>query len=432
MKLSAISFENYKAFPNKESIEIRPLTILIGRNSSGKSVIARLPMLISRALSEQAEAPMELDFNGLDFGSSFLDFIHNRTRHGSLSIGATIADEDGNKERFCVKLQHFIEYSMLLVSRFEYFSSSGKSVVLEWNGRDPLTEGNRYRVRETGNEYEIFFKGFFPRDIASIEHDAAIKKQVHWNEAIGLNLPGARLAFANALKNITYLGAFRQNPQRSHRFPGASPRGVGSGGGKAPGLLGDDDLRRRGRLVEAVGEWYKDYLGGWPLGVARQGDNFSLVLRNPRDPSIEVNIVDAGTGASQVLPLVVQRQFEAIIGENANLEIVEQPELHLHPKAHTVLADLYGAALGKPEPRFIIETHSENFLLRIRRRVAEGALDPNKVIIYWVNDESDMGSRVQPIHIDSAGDVDGWPTGVFAEDFEEVRAIRMAQKEKRG
>lgn len=45
MKITGMSFENYKAFRRPESVKIRPLTILIGRNNSGKSAIARLPLL---------------------------------------------------------------------------------------------------------------------------------------------------------------------------------------------------------------------------------------------------------------------------------------------------------------------------------------------------------------------------------------------------
>jgi len=77
MKLSNLSFENYKIFQKRESIEVKPLTILIGRNSSGKSVISRLPLLIAHALSERANIPIELEIEGLDFGASFVDLIYN-------------------------------------------------------------------------------------------------------------------------------------------------------------------------------------------------------------------------------------------------------------------------------------------------------------------------------------------------------------------
>jgi predicted ATPase len=124
----------------------------------------------------------------------------------------------------------------------------------------------------------------------------------------------------------------------------------------------------------------------------------------------------------------VQRQLEAVTGEARSIESVEQPELHLHPAAHGDLADLYVEAIKNSNVRFMVETHSENFLLRIRRRVAEGRIDPNDVIIYWINNERGSVSYVQPIHVETDGELDMWPSGVFSEDFEEVRAIRSVRK----
>ena len=171
-----------------------------------------------------------------------------------------------------------------------------------------------------------------------------------------------------------------------------------------------------------------DHLGGWPLALNKGEDTFSLVLQNPKNPNVTINIVDVGTGIAQILPIVVQRHFESVAEIRGRIEIVEHPELHLHPGAHGSVADLYVEAANKLSARFIIETHSENFLLRIRRSVAEGKLDAHHVIIYWVNDDPESAHQVQPIYVNEDGSVDTWPTGVFAEDFEEVRAIRKAQK----
>jgi predicted ATP-dependent endonuclease of OLD family len=77
MTLTTLTFENYKSFRKRETIELRPLTILIGRNSSGKSVIARLPLLLAHSLSERAESPLDFEFSGLDFGTSFADMNTN-------------------------------------------------------------------------------------------------------------------------------------------------------------------------------------------------------------------------------------------------------------------------------------------------------------------------------------------------------------------
>ena len=94
MRLAGLSIENFKPFSKRIDIELGPLTVLIGRNSSGKSALARLPLLIGRALSPDAHSPIELDASGVDFGASFVDLIHNRVPHGSIGLGATFADGD--------------------------------------------------------------------------------------------------------------------------------------------------------------------------------------------------------------------------------------------------------------------------------------------------------------------------------------------------
>src|SRR5262245_34720370 len=113
MLLESISFENYKAFDKKRSLRIRPITILIGKNSSGKSVLSRLPLLVARSLSDQARSPIDLAFDGLDFGSSTIDLIHNRAAHGAVGIGADFCDEPegsegaAHKVSFFATVQHF-------------------------------------------------------------------------------------------------------------------------------------------------------------------------------------------------------------------------------------------------------------------------------------------------------------------------------------
>jgi len=424
MELTAISFEKYKAFPTRESIEVRPLTILIGRNNSGKSIITRLPLLIARALSDGAESPLELEFNGLDFGASFLDLIHNRFIHGAVGVGATFTSKDESIE-FWAKVQRFEKRYFQIVTHFEFRQAEIPKVTLSWIGDDPLKEENAYRIEETGQKCQVSFRGLFPFSIRPVDNSQEQRTEIQEKQVL---IRQARNSLATAMEDIIYLGPFREEPKRMYRFPGGQIRDVGFSGAKAPGLLASDSLHREGKVLDAVSDWFSKHLGGWSLDLATQGEVFSLVLRNPDNPSVEINIADVGTGIAQVLPIVVQRQFKSVTGEERYTEIVEQPELHLHPSAHTDLADLYVEAAKQPGVRFIVETHSENFLLRLRRRVAEGILEPNKVIIYWIDDKPGQGSRVQPIHVEAGGGVDMWPDGVFSEDFEEIREIRLAQR----
>ncbi|HLC15416.1 MAG TPA: AAA family ATPase [Thermodesulfovibrionia bacterium] len=167
MKLTAVSFENYKSFKKEESIEIKPLTVLIGRNNAGKSVIARLPLLISHALSDRAVSPLDLEFDGLDFGSSFVDLIHNRNPHGAVSVGATF-DMEAGTITFKTGVQHYDEYKLQFVNRHELYITTFKedkkffSMKVERSETDPLKECTRFKDIETNRDYEIKFNGLLP------------------------------------------------------------------------------------------------------------------------------------------------------------------------------------------------------------------------------------------------------------------------------
>ncbi|HYO52048.1 AAA family ATPase [Archangium sp.] len=440
MELTGLSFENYKAFAQREALELKPLTVLIGRNSSGKSAIARLPLLLARALSERAQSPVDLDIDGVDFGGSFVDLIHNRTPHGSIGLGATFENDQGERYEVWARVQHFSEFEMQVVSAFELKRTGYPALAFTWVLEDdPRVEPGRYKaqVGDGGDTFEVAlsFQGLWPTYV-QVGRGAVGETDPRLVQLFG-ELHYALVHLRPALARLGYLGPFRTPPQRQYRFPGGMPQSVGVSGAEAPALLGADLLRKGGMVVKAVGEWYRKSLGGWVLDVSRQGASFSLVLRSPDDQNVEVNLADVGTGLSQVLPLVVQRHVDALAGQSLGLEVVEQPELHLHPGAHGDLADLYIQAAQyiqftrQPRSRFIIETHSENFILRIRRRIAEGVLDAGSVALYWVDDEPRPGSQLRRITLSPSGDVSTWPKGVFSEDFEEVRAIRAAQRGER-
>jgi len=103
---------------------------------------------------------------------------------------------------------------------------------------------------------------------------------------------------------------------------------------------------------------------GTDLFVEKTNDVYVIYLIG--ENRIKTTIKHVGFGISQVLPIIVEG---LLMGNNSTI-ILEQPEIHLHPKIQSLLFDfLYSLTLqGK---KVIVETHSDHFITRMRRRVAE-------------------------------------------------------------
>lgn len=415
MELTQLLFDGYKCFEKEQMLEVRPLTVLIGANSSGKSVIARLPLLLAHAFSDRAEGPLDLTFDDLDFGGKFSDLVYNRLPHASIRLGASFL-LDAKKLAVTTETRYFEEFKCQLVEYAEVTLDDDPIVVIQWRGEDPIRDSKVYDLQLQDKRAEVLFRGLLPEPQGSVELE---------------QVAGLLGRLRNWVSSVHYLGPFRSQPQRLYRYPQSGVDYVGHSGKRAAELLASDAVRNKREVLDEVAKWYSKHLGGWGLDLEASGDGFSLVLVKPGSANVHVNLMDVGTGIAQVLPMVVQRHHEARHGLPCGLEIVEQPELHLHPQAHGDLADLYITAVKNTPARFIIETHSEVFLLRIRQRIAAGELDASKVVFYWTTNSPQEPSPIVRIDVDAHGEVNKWPTDVFADAYKEVMAIRRAQREKK-
>ena len=94
-----------------------------------------------------------------------------------------------------------------------------------------------------------------------------------------------------------------------------------------------------------------------------------------------VELPDVGFGISQVLPVLVQCDY----APEGSIILIDQPEIHLHPYAQSALADVMIDVIKKRNIQLVIETHSEHFLRRLQRRIAEDELSQDKVSAYFAN-----------------------------------------------
>jgi len=413
MKLSYIGFENYKAFKNPQLLNIKPITVIIGKNSSGKSILTRLPLLFAKSLGRDREEPIQLQFDGIEFGGEFKDLIYNRLEHGSIKVSLGFDDHT----RITFEIQNVSNSPIQFVKNWSVESKDFNLKIELDLHQYKINSVENLIYRSTSEELVVTFKGVIPISISS-----KAKGRLYESELNDLAIQLEELT-----EKIQYIGPFRAFPDRIYRYSGSIPNKIGTKGELTSQVLAMSSFIDD-QLISHVSDWYCTHLGGWRIDVTKESNSFEVVLVSPEDSTVKINIVDAGQGMSQVLPLIVRCFLNKDFSNS--IEIIEQPELHLHPAAHGDLAELFALTAKREGSCFIIETHSENFLLRLRRLIVQGQLIPEDVIIYWVDDKTRPGSNLREITIDQMGDLSDWPEGVFSEDHEEILLIRKAQLEK--
>jgi predicted ATPase len=209
------------------------------------------------------------------------------------------------------------------------------------------------------------------------------------------------------------VGRSRKTP-RSITEGKPPPRALAEDGAGATEMLLSDPA-----LLAAVQPWYAAL--GRTLTSSVQEATARLQL-NPRDAGFEVDLVDAGSGMGQVLPVLTalaMARASARAREDVLLAI-EEPESQLHPNAQRELgAWLCDAAAVDPAPHLVLETHSRILILAVQVAIATDRLDPARVAVYWLDQRSDGSTSWDMVEFDRAGRPGtGWPRDIFADELE--------------
>lgn len=424
--ITKIAISGFKSLRDRSEIEIRPLTILAGANSSGKSSIMQ-PLLLMKQTLELNYDPgaFKLDGPNVNFSSAEQMFFKKP--------GNTILDEE---KEFTISIEY--NGDKVLTNTFSKTSSEDKGIeVIE----------TIYQVKHSDHQirFEIYMSAEellnqLPEAVQELQKyilGITTQRSTSWRIIrdrcflnIGLYFDNDEPAiigtipfeffplhiFTHIVRDVIHVPGLRGNPKRS--YPSPPVTGVEFEGTFENYVAGIISHWIRTESVEHLTDLGTN-LGWRKLGLAsgigtRKLDDAQIELRVGRtlqsDGRDTVNIADVGFGVSQILPVLVA----LLVAEPNQLVYVEQPELHLHPRAQVALAQVLADAANRGV-RIVVETHSSLLLLGLQTLIAEGKLSPDKTILHWFTRDDDGVTTIRSEVPDENGAYGDWPV-----DFDDV------------
>ena len=405
--------ENIRSFAGHHEYDIRPLTILVGENSSGKSTF----LATLGAVSDSVSFPSVASFNKAPYDLGTFDTIatYKGGRGGrakEFSVGYETVGKTDRKSK--------AEEVIRVVATFG--SESGEArirqlqliagpvsasmlwerekIVVSLSGIDGLSEvkvalQNRAQAASGHTlssllQFLHFAIGFEPDTVKAPRFESILKVQDLVN------------CWANSAPQATSISPIRSEPKRTYDRMSAE---YDPSGDHVPYILArlflQNDGSKNDKLLKALEVFGNDSglfkkIAVKPLGK-KVGDPFQIQVGVGGQL---VNLSDVGYGVSQSLPIIV----ESILRATGARILLQQPEVHLHPKAQAALGTFFSKLVADGQRQFVIETHSDHLIDRIRQEVASGALSPDAVRILFF-DRPNIETTVSELSLDRHGNI---------------------------
>lgn len=223
--------------------------------------------------------------------------------------------------------------------------------------------------------------------------------------------PDAMYGVDTSMKKMVIVPGLRSMPKR-YFVKGMQTNYVGSQGENLAELLANP------RIQSEANKWLDKLEIPYNVNIQSSGNYYEIVFQ-PSKSGINIAQTHIGLGYPLVLPLIVQ----SLISRN-KIIVVEEPEVHLHPKIEADLAELIVFSSINYNNQFLIETHSEEFLLRILKNVRDKKIRPDHISINYVTNErhkgKNKGSIVNKVLVKSDGSYKTpWKDDLFAERMKE-------------
>jgi predicted ATPase len=454
--IKKFSLNNFKAWEKTGSIRFAPITVFFGPNSSGKTSIIQSLLLLKQTVdSPDRQNVLHLGDpkTPIDLGTlSDIQYNHDSDKKLGFDIEWVLPKE--------LKLRDVLSNARYMTDSIEFHASIGSH---SQAGR-PELERLEYLLKQDHLSQCAFAltkmsdenkKTHSVYQLSASEYNLKRTKGRGWplpppdkfygfpEEAVAYYqntgfLPDLTLEIERLFSRLYYVGPLRSYPRRNYTWSGEIPSHVGVQGERSIESLLAAKERFFNRGAKTRYKSFEETIARWlyDMGLI---DSFDVRPIAPRRKEYEVMVrtgrrmpyvplTDVGFGVSQILPVMVECFYvpaHAIV-------IFEQPEIHLHPCVQADLADLFIEAVqareqnvGDRNIQLIVESHSEHFLRRLQRRIAEEKIGPENVAMYFCSSKHDK-AVIEELQVDRFGNISNWPAYFFGDEMGDLVAMTEA------
>ena len=483
-----ISLDNFKTFKNLDNLSFKPITIFCGSNSCGKSTILQNILLLKQSL-ESKNSDQTILLNGkLVHLGSFENIIYQRELENEITFHFKFKYKDFQSRTFRSFVMDWanidnsnveyvlIDYKVTLKSNKSSVPSSAflkpvKILQVKFstdfklkNGE--IKKGPDFYIKHLKDElYSILWNNLHSDDIFMEEdtnfESGELQTKIrfanlcpvsfeldHENNKYKIEVfvvlrPIMSISdiLRTLFETVTYIGPLREEPSRRYIYEDEIVE-IGIKGENAAYIyLSEQDKNiydhyfikedkfvksKPTKLADAMDNWLS-YMGIKGLKPENNNEIIHINLQSSDSSKTRVSIADVGFGVSQVFPIIL----EGLRMKKGNTLLLEQPEIHLHPKLQMQMAD-YLISLAMSKKNIVVETHSDHMINRLVRRIVEdesGKLN-DLISIYFIT-PSEEGSQYESVVIDSNKGIVNWPEGFFDQNASEQEKIIRAGIKKR-
>ncbi|MDR3198195.1 MAG: AAA family ATPase [Planctomycetaceae bacterium] len=442
--ITQLSVSGFKSIAKPITLDIKPLTLLAGANSSGKSSFMQ-PLLLLKQTVESSSNPGALLLDGPNVRFTSFEQLQTKlnTDQKDFCISVKFISPDGKPQSVTLKFaknkkRNRIEVACRCPHPFQYWISSdmGKDEsfffaalqlpefrhlpeIQEW-----ISKSKKKRKYAPTAEKLQFFRNLANQKIPNfqqhektwrIEEERCLVRIVNIpNNQHFVSVPIEAEIFFPVLEQVIHIPGLRGNPERNYKAARVGQRFIGTFEPYTASIIADwvesnsEKLKQISRQAKSLG--LTSGITAKRLNDTQIEVKVGRLPENGHNKMDTVSIADIGFGVSQTLPVLTA----LLAAEPGQLVYIEQPEIHLHPKAQKLLANVLVEAANRGV-RVVAETHSSLLLRGVQTLIAKGRIKHEAVALHWFERDKTGKTKVVTAEIDENA-----AFGEFPLDFADV------------